>query len=206
MEPTRRLFPPCLLAAYAVWFAVLAVAPADRIVWVVELVPIVAIAVALVILWFRGVRFSDVAYAMMSILLFLHTLGGHYTFEKVPFDWFGSLFGYKRNMFDRVAHFSVGFFAFAMAEWLETERAVNKRWLVFVAPVMTIGFVAAFYELVEWGYAEFGGNPEAGAAFLGSQGDVWDAQKDMLMDISGAVFAVVLYAVISRARRRRADA
>lgn len=204
METRHRRFPPALLAAYAVWFAVLAASPADRTVWVVELLPIVAIAVALVVLWFRGVRFSDPAYAMMSVLLFLHTLGGHYTFEKVPFDWFGNLFGYKRNMFDRVAHFSVGFFAFAMAEWLETSRAVNRRWLVFVAPVMTIGFIAAFYELVEWGYAELGGNPEAGAVFLGSQGDVWDAQKDMLMDISGAVFAVILYAVGSSARRRRA--
>jgi putative membrane protein len=198
MSDVARYFPHLLLALYAVEFAVLGVAPYDRAVWYIENGPIVAVVAVLVVLWVRGVRFSNLAYALTSVLVFLHTVGGHYTFERVPFEWFGRLFGFERNMFDRVAHFSVGLYAFAMAEWLERSRAVTRRFLVFVVPIAAIGFVAAFYEIVEWLYAAYAGNPEAGAAFLGSQGDVWDAQKDMALDVLGAIAAVVLYAALRR--------
>jgi len=199
MADATRFFPHLLLALYAVEFAVLAVAPYDRAVWYIENGPIVAVVAALIVLWARGVRFSNLAYALMGVLVFLHTVGGHYTFERVPFDWFASLFGFERNMYDRIAHFSVGLYAFAIAEWLERSRAVTRRFLAFVVPVAAIGFVAAFYEIVEWLYAAYAGNPEAGAAFLGSQGDVWDAQKDMALDVLGAIAAVALYGALRRA-------
>jgi putative membrane protein len=198
MGTVARFFPQALLALYVVEFAVLGVAPYDRAVWYAENGPIVAVVAAVALLWSRGVRFSNLACALMGVLVFLHTVGGHYTFERVPFDWFGRLFGFERNMFDRVAHFSVGLYAFAIAEWLERSRAVTRRFLVFAVPVAAIGFVAAFYEIIEWLYAAYAGNPEAGAAFLGSQGDVWDAQKDMALDLLGAVAAVALYAALRR--------
>ena len=74
-----------------------------------ENVPIVLIVLSLVVLYVRGVRFSPLAYILMSILPYWHTIGGHYTFERVPFDWFSRAFGFKRNMYDRIGHFSVGF-------------------------------------------------------------------------------------------------
>jgi putative membrane protein len=100
-------------------------------------------------------------------------------------------------MFDRVGHFSVGFFAFGILEFLLVRRSMSRTLAVLFA-IFTIAFVAMTYELIEWGYAAYGGNAEAGANFLGSQGDIWDAQKDMLMDTLGAVFAVVLYLVTRR--------
>jgi putative membrane protein len=128
----------------------------------------------------------------MSILPLIHTIGGYYTFELVPFDWFNNLFGFERNMYDRVGHFSVGFYAFPLVEYFLRHKLVNRNWIAYAFALFTIAFVAMSYELIEWIYAATEGGT-AGAAFLGSQGDIWDAQKDMLMDTLGAVFVLVIY-------------
>jgi putative membrane protein len=192
-----NLTPKVLLAGYIALFIWAAIAPYDRATWWAENIPIVAVVATLVVLYLRGIRFTPLAYVMMSVLPYWHTVGGHYTFERVPFDWFNDLFGFERNMFDRVGHFSVGFFAFGILELLLVRRSMSRTLAVLFA-IFTIAFVAMTYELIEWGYAAYGGNAEAGANFLGSQGDIWDAQKDMLMDTLGAVFAVVLYLVTRR--------
>ena len=192
-----RGFPAILLAGYVALFIWGAINPYDRTTWWVENVPIVAIVVTLVVLYARGIRFSPLAYFMMAVLPYWHTVGGHYTFERVPFDWFDRLFGFKRNMFDRVGHFSVGFFAFGILEYLVTRRKMSLP-LACLFALFAIGFVAMSYELIEWGYAAYGGNAQAGANFLGSQGDVWDAQKDMFMDTLGAIAAILLFLLVGR--------
>ena len=196
-----RLGPPVLLAGYVALFIWGAIGPYDRATWWAENIPIVAIVVTLVVLYLRGIRFSPLAYALMAVLPYLHTIGGHYTFERVPFDWFNRAFGFERNMYDRVAHFSVGFYAFAIVEYLLARRAMSRS-LAALFAVFTIATVAMSYELIEWWYAAYAGSAESGAAFLGSQGDVWDAQKDMLMDTLGALTAVVLFLVARREPRR----
>ncbi|MDO8561422.1 MAG: DUF2238 domain-containing protein [bacterium] len=188
----KRYFPHLLLAVYIIEFIVAGINPYSRAVWYAENGPIVALVAFIVILYIRGVRFSNAAYALMFILPFLHTIGGHYTFERVPFDWFNDFFGFERNMFDRVGHFAVGFYALPIIEYFVGRGLVAKRWIAVTYAVFAIAFVAVFYEWIEWWFAEiWGGN--AGSAFLGSQGDIWDAQKDMLMDISGAVLAAGIY-------------
>jgi putative membrane protein len=187
-------FPHILLGAYVVLFVALGIDPHDRAVWWVENIPIVAIATTLTVLYVRGTRLTNLAYALMSVLIFMHTIGGHYTFERVPFDWVTQTFGFSRNHYDRVAHFSVGFYAFAIAELLITRERVAKPWIAYTFGIFAIGTIAALYEIIEWIYAALEGGA-AGAAFLGSQGDIWDAQKDMLADISGAIFATVILAV-----------
>jgi putative membrane protein len=195
----ERLVPRLLLAGYIAVFVWGAINPYDRATWWAENVPIVGVVATLVVLYLRGVRFSPFAYLLMAVLPYWHTVGGHYTFERVPFGWFSRLFGFERNMFDRVGHFSVGFFAFGILEYLLDRQLMSRR-LACLFAVFAIAFVAMSYELIEWGYAAYGGNAEAGANFLGSQGDVWDAQKDMLMDTLGAVAAVVLFLAVRRGR------
>ena len=192
--------PHVLLASYVVLFIWGAIAPYDRTVWWVENVPIVLVVVSLVVLHMRGVRFSALAYILMSILPYWHTIGGHYTFERVPFDWFSRAFGFERNMYDRIGHFSAGFYAFAIAEYLIVRKGMSVAMASLFA-LFAISFVAMSYELIEWIYAAYGGNAQAGADFLGSQGDIWDAQKDMLMDTMGAIASLLLYRVLrSKAR------
>ena len=198
-----RLVPAILLAGYVALFVWGAIGPYDRATWWAENIPIVAVVATLVVLWLRGVRFSPLAYVLMAVLPYWHTVGGHYTFERVPFDWFNRAFGFQRNMYDRVGHFSVGFYAFGILEYLLGRRKMSRP-LACLFALFAIGFVAMSYELIEWWFAAYGGNAEAGANFLGSQGDVWDAQKDMLMDTLGAIAATLLYVVLrfrgSRAR------
>lgn len=197
---SEGIVPKILFAGYVALFIWAAINPYDRADWWAENIPIVAVVTTLVVLYLRGVRFSPLAYLLMAVLPYLHTVGGHYTFERVPFDWFDRLFGFQRNMFDRVAHFSVGFYAFGILEYLLGKRKMSRP-LACLFAIFAIAFVAMSYELIEWLYSAYGGNAAAGADFLGSQGDVWDAQKDMLMDTIGGMTAVLLYLVLRRSNR-----
>jgi len=185
------MIPKILLGLYLLLFIALGIAPYDRAVWVAENLPIVAI-VALLVIIYRKQRFSDLAYVLMACLIFLHTIGGHFTFERVPFDFVSDLFGFERNHYDRIAHFTVGFYAFPCAELLLRRRLVNSKTILALFPVFFIVTVAAGYELFEWWYAVHA-DPAAGIAVLGSQGDIWDAQKDMLADSLGALAATGLF-------------
>jgi putative membrane protein len=181
-----------LLLAYVALFTVLAFNPVDRTTWFVENLTVWIIIGAILILYMRNIRFSNLAYALMFVLIYLHTIGGHWTFAQVPFGFITDLFDFERNHFDRIAHFSVGFYAYAIAELLYTKKLITNRFLLFTYPVFAIVTVAVGYEVIEWIYAA-GAAPEAGAAYLGSQGDIWDAQKDMLADTLGALLAMTLF-------------
>lgn len=188
-----------LLGIYALLCVLLAVEPYDRTVWFAENLTIWIVVAILLALASRGIVFSGLAYGLMFVLIYLHTVGGHYTFALVPFDFVTNTFGFERNHYDRIAHFSVGFYAFAIAEWLESRKWVANRFMLFTYPVSVIVSVAAFYEIIEWWFA-VSSAPEEGLAYLGSQGDIWDAQKDMLADTLGALLATGLY-FVARVRK-----
>lgn len=191
MNNQSNLIPFGLLAIYAVVFAILAISPYDRAVWWAENIPVIVI-VLLLIGFSRKFRFSNTSYILMSVFIILHTIGGHYTFERVPFDFVTQTFGFERNHYDRVAHFSVGFYAYPIAELLMVKRLVHTRWIIALFPVFAIAAVAGGYEIIEWQYA-LNADPEAGIAVLGSQGDIWDAQKDILADTLGAILVMGLF-------------
>jgi putative membrane protein len=190
-----------LLGTYAVLCLVLAVDPIDRTVWFAENLTVWIILAVILVLYRRGVRFSNMAYGLMFVLIYLHTIGGHYTFALVPFDWFSHLFGFERNHYDRIAHFTVGFYAFAMAEWIWNKRLVANRFLLFTYPIFTIATIAMSYELVEWWYAASSENAASAMAYLGSQGDIWDAQKDMAAAFFGALLTIAGTMVLRRDER-----
>jgi len=121
-SPLAARYPHTLAVIFAVFFVVLGIAPVDRDVWVAEVIPVV-IVFALLLVTYRDFRFSNLAYSLMACWLFWHTVGGHYTFAHVPFGWVTELFGFERNHFDRIGHFSVGFYAYPLAELV-----TRKRW------------------------------------------------------------------------------
>ena len=198
MQDSKR-FLTWLVAVYSILFTVCAINPIDRTTWFAENLTVWIILAVILGLYARGIRFSRLAYALMFVLIYLHTIGGHYTFALVPFDWVSELFGFERNHYDRMAHFTVGFYAFAIAEWLWNKKLVANRFLLFTYPVFVIATIAMSYELVEWYYAAQSNAADA-MAYLGSQGDIWDAQKDMLADTLGAIVATTLFFVIRKPR------
>ena len=191
MSKQTYTVPLLLLALYGAVFAVCAISPYDRAVWWAENIPVLVVVAALVLIsrWFR---FSNTSYVLMTVFIVLHTIGGHYTFERVPFGAVTEFFGFERNHYDRVAHFTVGLYAYPFAEFLMRRRLVHERWIVALFPVFAIATVAGVYEIFEWQYA-LSSDPAAGSAVLGSQGDIWDAQKDILADTLGALSAIGLF-------------
>ena len=133
---------------------------------------------------------------MMSFLLILHTIGGHFTFERVPFDFVNDLLGSSRNQYDRFAHFTVGFYAFPIAEILLEKKLVRSKTVLLLFPILAVFTIASAYEIIEWLYA-VSADSAAGIAVLGSQGDIWDAQKDMLADGLGSFFAVAFFYLLN---------
>lgn len=200
MQQSSKLF-FWLLGIYSILCITLAFNPVDRPTWFAENLTVWIILSAIVVLYRQGIRFSNLAYILMFVLIYLHTIGGHYTFALVPFDFVTETFGFERNHFDRIAHFSVGFYAFAIAEWLYVKKLVSNKFLLFTYPVFVIATIAMTYEIIEWIYAA-SANPEAGLAYLGSQGDIWDAQKDMLADTLGALVATCIFFLL-RVRHKK---
>ncbi|MUK68537.1 DUF2238 domain-containing protein [Aliivibrio fischeri] len=178
-----------LTSLYSVVFLFSAFEPVSRAVWFAEIIPALLI-LAGIFYMAAHFQFSKTALVFMFIWLFLHTIGSKYTFADVPFDWFNNLIGSERNNFDRVAHFSIGFYAYPIAEYLiKTKKCSTPLAMAF--GLFTLMSVAAGYEIIEWWYAAIAGGDE-GIAFLGSQGDIWDAQKDMLCDTTGSLFALLI--------------
>ncbi|MDP0343270.1 DUF2238 domain-containing protein [Glaesserella parasuis] len=169
--------------------------PTDRAVWYAEVMPIFVVF-ALLLLTYQRFQFSGLAYVLMSLWMIMHLIGAKYTFANVPFDWanqYLTFLGEDRNHFDRVDHYIIGFYSFPMAEWLLRKRKCGLG-VAFFFSLFFIMAVAATYEIIEWQYAVIeGGN--AGIEFLGSQGDIWDAQKDMLADTLGAITALIIYLI-----------
>lgn len=166
------------------------IAPHSWAVWVAEIIPVL-IGIACIIIISRHFPFSSTAYALMFVWLLMHTIGAKYTFAEVPFDWFNNLIGSERNQYDRIAHYSIGFYAYPIAEFLYRKHLAGKS-VATLFGLFAIMSLAAGYEIIEWWYAELAGGEE-GIAFLGSQGDIWDAQKDMLCDTLGAITALLLF-------------
>lgn len=174
---------------YSCVFLFSAFDPVSRAVWVAEILPALLILAGIFYMASRF-EFSMTALVLMFVWLIFHTIGSKYTFADVPFDWFNNLIGSERNNFDRVAHFSIGFYAYPIAEYLiKTKKCSTPLAMAF--GLFTLMSVAAGYEIIEWWYAAIAGGEE-GIAFLGSQGDIWDAQKDMLCDTAGALSALLI--------------
>lgn len=196
--PMSARYPLALLTLFSVWWLALAIAPRYRQDWLLENA-LVFVAIPLLILTYRRLRLTNLAYTLLFAFFVLHEVGAHYTYAEVPYDqWTQALTGrplshaldLERNHYDRLVHFLYGLLITPAAIQLLDARAPQRglwRWLV---PLLFMVSHSTVYELVEWGAAEvFGG--DLGQAYLGTQGDEWDGQKDSALAALGALVAVV---------------
>lgn len=200
MKKLIEYFPHILLIIYIVEFGLLAIDPYDRAVWWAENLPVL-IPVLILIATYKVFKFSNLSYLLITFFFMFHTVGGHYTFERTPFDFFNNIlsqmpldfiFPDNRNNFDRVGHFLVGILAYPIAELFLRKKWVSNIPTAIFLGIIALGFWGALYEVIEMYYAISEGG-ESGASFLGSQGDIWDAQKDMFLDILGAVCVFIVF-------------
>lgn len=206
--PSIRL-PPILLFVWLALAVVLAFGPYDRGDWALENALAVAFVLVLV-LTHRRFPFSNVSYSLMFAFLVLHEIGAHYTYSEVPYDaWseavFGrtlsSVFGTERNHFDRVVHFLYGFLlSYPMREIFVRIAKAEGFWGYFLPLLMTMA-TSCLYEILEW-IASLLVAPGVGAAYLGTQGDEFDAIKDMALATLGACLSLFVVAKIHRSLAR----
>ena len=191
-----------LLAAVAAVFAWSGWRPADRMTWVLEVFP-VAIAVPLLIATRRRFPLTTIAYVLIAVHATILMVGGRYTYAEVPlFNWIRDTFHLARNHYDRLGHFAQGFVPAIVGREILLRKSPLRRggWLFFLVTCVCLA-VSAVYELIEWSAAATSGS--AADAFLGTQGDPWDTQKDMLLAGIGAIVAQVL---LSKPHDRQIDA
>jgi putative membrane protein len=204
--PAHRRYLVVLGLLFVVLWAGLAIAPHDRADWALENA-LVAAFVVFIASTHKRLVLSRVSYTVIFMFLCLHEVGAHYTYAEVPYDaWFknltgvtlNSLVGWQRNNFDRVVHFSYGLLiAYPVREIFVRVAAVRGFWGYFLPLDLTMS-TSMMFELFEWAAAElFGG--ELGQAYLGTQGDVWDAHKDMALASLGALVSMLVTFAINRA-------
>jgi putative membrane protein len=203
METPVRREHVVLAISVALLFVALGIAPrTDRGTWAAEVAP-VAIALPLLVATYRRFRFTDLAYRLMAVHAVVLVVGGYYSYAEVPLGfWVRDALELSRNHYDRLGHFMQGFVPAIVARELlvRTSPLRPGGWLFALVTLSVLG-ISAFYELIEWWSAVL--VADGAVAFLGTQGDVWDAQWDMFLALGGALTALlVLGAAHDRALAR----
>jgi putative membrane protein len=189
-----------LLVFYLALWAALAISPLDRSDWLLENL-LVFIFVGGLAVTYRRFPLSDFSYILIALFLSLHAVGAHYTYAKAPIGfWLKDAFDLSRNHFDRIVHFSFGLLlGYPIRETLSRVIKTSQTWIFFLTLQVVLAW-SVMFELLESWVAQIV-SPELGAAYLGTQGDTWDAQNDTTAALIGVgvCFAGIL------ASRRGAD-
>lgn len=190
-----------LLLSYGLFWTWLAISPIDRRDWLLENLLSLAL-VAVLVLTYRRFQFSTISYCLIGLFMTLHAIGAHYTYAEVPFGfWLKDFLSLSRNPFDRIAHFSYGFLlVYPLRELLVRLAGVRGLWASYLS-VSGILAQSGFFEVVEAVVAS-SVSPELGSTYLGTQGDEWDAQKDMAAALAGALLTMSVYFAMSRLASR----
>jgi putative membrane protein len=191
-------------ALFAILFVALAINPVDRADWVLENALVGGFLLASILIH-RHFSFSRLSATLIFLFLCLHEIGSHYTYSLVPYDsWFqaltgtsfNELVGWERNNYDRVVHFAYGLLlAYPMREIFLRVVNVKGFWGYFL-PLDVMMSTSMLYELIEWAAAAIVGG-DLGMAYLGTQGDVWDAHKDMALASAGALIAMLVTVLVN---------
>ena len=192
MPNSRARYELGLLLSLAVLLVWSGIGPHDRFTWVLEVFPIL-LGVPLLVWLYPTLRFTPMLYTLLWLHAGILMLGGHYTYAEVPLGfWMEQWFGFARNHYDRIGHFAQGFVPAMLAREVFIRRSplAGSRWLPFLVVCFCLA-LSAFYELIEFWTALATG--EAATDFLGTQGDVWDTQWDMMLALIGAIASLVLF-------------
>jgi putative membrane protein len=186
-----------LIGWYVTFWVVMAISPLDRSDWLLENL-LVFVGVAFLGWTYYRLPLSNLSYLLITVFMTLHAIGAHYTYSQVPFGfWLKDLLGQDRNHFDRLVHFSCGLLlTYPVREALLRVTKTTTFWS-YSLPLTVILSASGFYELLESWFARII-DPQLGAAYLGTQGDIWDAQKDMNAALVGSLICLFVVAVASK--------
>ena len=194
--------PIILFCIFVVFWIVLAIDPLFRHVWILENIVIFLFAPIVVWSYFKF-RLSNFSYILIFLLSILHVLGSHYTYGATPWgDWLSQFFGWERNHYDRIVHFLYGMFMAGIFVDLFKKYLPKNRFMGLLFVFCLVFSIGSLYEVSEF-IAGVIVEPEPGLAFLGFQGDIWDTQKDMLLQAIGAILGLFLISTFLPKRNQR---
>jgi putative membrane protein len=185
------MIPNVLLGGYLIFWTALGRAPLDPGNWVLASILPMTFVGALVF-GRRALPLSSVSYGLIAGFLALHTIGAHYTYSQVPLGhWLQTAFGLERNGFDRVVHFAFGLcLTYPLLEAFRRLTGARGLFLLYLTFMTQLGLAGA-WEIIEAGVAQLA-RPDLGIAFVGAQGDPWDAQHDMMAAMLGTVVGLLV--------------
>ncbi len=203
MHYRDRLMPPCLLAWYLLFSIWMADAPVDPQFWMLANILPVCL-VGFLAATYRRFRLSNLSYLLITLFLTLHTIGAHYTYAQVPVGyWVETALELSRNPFDRVVHFSFGFLlTYPLLEVLVRFLSLSGFVSYYVSVMTPLG-LSGLWEILESWVAQTV-SPEQGIEYLGSQGDIWDAQQDIAAALYGALLCLLLTMTVRKVLHRGA--
>lgn len=164
--------------------------PKDLFTWFLEVLPAL-IGLAAILITYNRFRLTNLVYVLILIQAIILVIGGHYTYAEMPFfNWLRDTFHLARNHYDRLGHFVQGFVPAMISREILLRKSPLKNGKLLSFLVISICLaISASYELIEWGVAAATGS--AADAFLGTQGDVWDTQWDMLLALCGSIISLL---------------
>lgn len=173
----------------------------DSVDWFIENI-LVFIAIICLVFTYRKSQFSDLSYCLLLLFLILHIYGAQYAYTLNPLgEWLRNSYHLKRNPYDRIVHFSFGFLlAYPIREILINKLKVKGKWQYLLPIEITLSF-ACIFELIEWLVAEFT-DKETGETYVATQGDVWDAHKDIVVAVIGAAITMLLVYIMKRRKEQ----
>ncbi|KYZ75070.1 hypothetical protein AXX12_15970 [Anaerosporomusa subterranea] len=190
-----------LCGIFLITWLYLAIDPIDRSDWFLDNL-LVFLSVPLLVYSYRHFRFTDISYILITAFMILHAIGAHYAYTFTPFgDWLKETMNFSRNHYDRIVHFSFGLLlAYPLKELLDRIAKVPVPWSYIFSPLFIVAF-SAIFEFIEAMVVELT-NPELGIMFLGAQGDIWDAQKDIIVSLYGSVLAMAIAYILSTKQKQ----
>ena len=186
-----------LLGVFMVVWGSTLIHTTDMTNWIMENA-LVFIFGGVLVFTYKKYQFSDLTYLLICVYLILHVYGSKYTYAENPFGyWLQDYFDSSRNHYDRIVHFSFGFMLPYPMREMFLRIFKFPTWVAWILPIELTLSISGLYELIEWAVADIV-FPEQGAAYLGSQGDIWDAQKDMFLATLGAILATTIVSTIKK--------
>jgi putative membrane protein len=182
-----------LLAALMLALAISALNPFDSLTWWLETLPVL-VGLPIVLLSAKKFPLTPLSYRLLFVHAIILIIGAHYSYARVPLGfWLQDWFDLSRNHYDRLGHLAQGFIPAILAREILIRRSVLQagKWLFFIVTCVCLA-ISAFYELIEWWVALAA--QQGAIEFLGTQGDIWDTQADMMMALIGAISAQLLLA------------
>ncbi|MGE6611026.1 DUF2238 domain-containing protein [Peribacillus sp. NPDC076916] len=176
-----------LVTAVFIWSVI---KPAGYLIWTMEVLPAVVFLIYL-LATYNKFRLTTLSYLVIAVLSITMFIGGHYTYSKVPaFNWLKDHYDLNRNHYDRFGHFLKGLFAIVIREILIRKTPLTKGPWLFAVTLSFALAIGALYEIIEWITAIVSKGGKASKEFLGTQGDIWDAQWDMSLTLIGSILVL----------------